>query len=217
MSGRLIGLHSYKINEQQKTVKTSQLVAGCVSNLVYFNSKKIAFFTKDNGFVYKYVHTGKLSKFANYFQTISNFSLGNSLVKDPHEELLFVVTGKNKVSVFGDISDGGKVSCFEVQHIDGMVTQIIPGSKKGIFFVITQTCKILTYQITHDPGNPEVLPTASLTSTFELDGLPTSASLCPKHKFLTLALANLQGRLTKLLILEVFEQSNLEFYSYLDF
>jgi hypothetical protein len=116
-----------------------------VSNLVYFNSKKIAFFTKDNNFVYKYIHTGKLSKFCMYHQTMNNFSIGNSIVKDPFEENLFVISGKNQVSIYGDIGEGGFVSCLEILNITGEVNYILPGFKKGIFFIVTQNGYVHAY------------------------------------------------------------------------
>lgn len=146
MSGRLIGLHSYRINQDKNTVETSQLVSGCVSNLVYFNSKKLVFFTKDNGSVYKYVHSGGLSKLCSFYQSVSTVSLGNSLAKDPAEESLFVVTAKNRVAVYGDITEEGHSTYYEVLGIEGVVTHVVPGYRKGFFFVVTQSCQILSFQ-----------------------------------------------------------------------
>ena len=145
MSGRLIGLQSYKINERTKVVETQEIVKGCISNLVYFNSKKIAFFTKDNNFVYKYFPTGKLSKFCHFHQTVSNYAIGNSLVKDPHEENLFVITGKNSISIYSELGESGYVNCLEVTNIKGNVNYILPGYKKGVFFIVTENGLIHAY------------------------------------------------------------------------
>lgn len=216
MSGRLIGLHSYKIKLETKIVETNQLVEGCISNLVYFNSKKIAFFTKDNNFVYKYIHTGKLSKFCIYHKNMSNFSIGNALVKDPHEENLFVISGKNQISIYGDIGEGGLISCQEITNIDGCVNYILPGYKKGVFFVVTQDGKVHSY-IYENSSSPNGKHQYKLVFTYLLNGFTTCASICPKTRYISIGMSNLQGRLTKLVILEAESNLNLSEYASVDY
>lgn len=214
LSGRLIGLLSYKIDTTTKKVETTQLVKGCISSLVYFQSKRIAFFTKDNQFVYKYVHTGKLSKFCTFHPTVSNFGIGNTLVKDPHEEHMFVISGKNSISIYGDIGADGHVSCQEIKNIQGKVNYILPGYKRGVFFIVTENGQVHAYifESGRGKGNQH-----TLMCTYQLGGFTTCASICPKTRYISISLSDLQGKLTQLVVLEIKQNLDLAEHARIDY